>query len=295
MAKASRISVNTTLKIGPIEAPIGLMKATGDSPKARKWEVRKVEEPKVEKAEQPKGTPLGAATPQEVADSAVSAEKLAEQALSTAAPEKPRKGILKDDGAFVDLTEEIEAIGERSRLEFMEIVSFIDARHVPRERILASYYVAGTAAEGDELAAAPVLQVLGAAMRETGRVAVARFSKKKGQTLGILTPRRDGSLLLLELCFAEQWREPGPKALTHTHVEVKDSVHTQAVALVEAMAGRRDSLDGIADLRVQMEAELAEKAEAGEMDDYELPPIGADADEDIERLGTLLQEATAAV
>lgn len=292
--KASRISVNTTLKIGPVEAPVGLMKATGDSPKARKWEVRKVEEPKAEKAEAPKGAPLGG-TPKFGGEEAAAETSGTSKVEAPPVPEKPRKGVLKDDGAFVDLTEEIEAIGERSRSEFMEIISFIDARHVPRERILASYYVAGVASEGAELAAAPVLQVLAAAMRETGRNAVARFSKKKGQTLGILTPRRDGSLLLLELCFSEQWRAPGPKALTHTHVEVKDSVHTQAVALVEAMAGRRDSLDGISDLRVQMEAELAEKAEAGEMDDYELPPIGADADEDAERLGTLLQEAAAAV
>lgn len=317
-------SLKTVLKVGPVKAPVGLMKATGTG-RSQKWETRDPDEdlvntreeaveaarlagvaitPKEEvpeeetpapAAEEPQGDPLGddgKVPPPPRSEEDIEAEAKTVEALKAAM--KPRKGVLKGDGKFIDLTDEIEAIGERSKTEFMEVVSFIDRGHVPNERIIASYYLAGRSADEEGLiAASPVLKMLHTAMRKANRYMLVRFSKKKGQTLGIVKPQRDGSLLVVELVFAEQWREPGPKALVHNHVEVAEARIEQAAELIDAMAGRRDSIDGIADLRSQMERELADKAKAGEMDEYELAPVDPDADTDTDRLGELLKEAVA--
>lgn len=310
MSKASRVSVKTVLKIGRIKAPIGLMKATGDLSKSHKWEVRQPPAPAAEEkaaaldqaqAQAPaSGDPLGddgkTAPPEDQQQTPEEARKEAEAVKVLEEALKPRKGVLKDDGSFIDLTDEIEAVAQRSKTEYMEVVAFIDRAHVPSARITASYYLAAGEMPADAeglLAPLPLMQTLAAAMEQTGRYMVVRFSKKKGQTLGIVKPQRDGSLLLNELVFSEQWREPGPKALMHNQVEVSTERVEQASELIVAMAGRRDSIDSIGDLRAQMEDELIAKAQAGEMDAYELAPVDPDADPDAERLGELLQQAVA--
>lgn len=305
--KASHVSMKTTLKIGLVETPISLFKAISDG-KGFKWEVADPEGNPISKAApaaavaapveaadplggegtpdpSSSGAPMGGAVPAaggEVSPGAADAE------AETETPPERRKGIRKEDGAFVDLTEQIEAISERVTLERMEVVSFIDRAHVPRERIIGTYYLG--VGEGQGLPPGRLLCLLVEAMRDTHKVAVVRFSKRKGQTLGIITPRRDGTLLLLELCFAEQFREPGKKALAHTHAEVTEDEVKEANGLVEAMAGRRDSLDGIRNLQAALEEELVTRAEAGELDSYELVPDEA-VDPETERLGDLLAKS----
>jgi non-homologous end joining protein Ku len=305
-AKVSRPSLKTHLKIGGVVGSISLYKAIGDG-KNQKWESADADgnpwkpKPAAEALPEPPGDPLGGeSTPEpqkgtgapiggavppagEAPESEVPLEMSAE-------PEKPRKGIRKADGAFVDLTDEIEGITERTTMEQMEIVSFISRSHVPRERIIGTYFVAG--GDGDGLPPLRLLQTLVEAMRETSTVAVVRFSKRKGQTLGVLTVRRDGAILLLELCFAEHFRAPNPKCLAHTHAETKPEEVEQAGRLIMAMAGRRDDLDGIRDLRAWMEEELVKRAEEGELDDYELPAEQVVETESSE-LGDLLAAAVA--
>lgn len=199
----------------------------------------------------------------------------------------PRKGVRKEDGTFVDLTDQIEEIGERSTLEEMRVVSFIDSSHVPRERIIGSYYLAGDTAVPGQLPPTRLLATLMKAMRAQRRVAVVRFSKRKGQTLGILVARRDGAMVVLELAFAAQERKPNPTCLAPNQVEVPTGDVAGAVELIEAMAGKRDSLDAIRDPRVTMETELMARAAAGELDDLELGATLVE-DEEVSRLGELL-------
>jgi non-homologous end joining protein Ku len=213
-----------------------------------------------------------------------------EMAIYARSPQ-PRKGIRKADGVFVDLTDEIEEVAERSTLEEMRVVSFIDVRHVPRERIIGSYYLAGDDLQG-LLPPTRLLAVLMRAMRASSKVAVVRFSKRVGQTLGVLTPQRNGALLLLELAYSAQERSPNPRCLAHAKVEPREGEVEGALELIESMAGKRDSLDGIRDARLVMEDELIARAEAGELDEYEL--TGDDAeDHEIDQLGQLLASAAA--
>lgn len=204
----------------------------------------------------------------------------------------PRKGIRKADGAFVDLTDAIAEITEKSTLEEMRVVSFIDTRHVPRERILSAYYLAGDSG-GKGLPPTRLLATLMRAMRSQERVAVVRFSKRVGQTLGILTPRRDGSIVLLELAYAAQERKPNPTCLAANQVDVREGDVQGAIALINAMAGKRESLDSIRDPRLTMEMELIARAEAGELDELELGATLAEDDE-VGQLGELLRAAAVA-
>lgn len=204
----------------------------------------------------------------------------------------PRKGIRKADGVFVDLTDAIAEITEKSTLEEMRVVSFIDTRHVPRERIISAYYLAGDSG-GEGLPPTRLLATLMRAMRAKERVAVVRFSKRVGQTLGILTPRRDGSMLLLELAYAAQERKPSPTCLAANQVEPRSEDVAGAIELIEAMAGKRESLDSIRDPRLTMEMELIARAEAGELDDLELGSTLVEDDE-VGQLGELLRAAAVA-
>lgn len=204
----------------------------------------------------------------------------------------PRKGIRKADGTFVDLTDAIAEITEKVTLEEMRVVSFIDSRHVPRERILSAYYLAGDA-KGEGVPPTRLLATLMRAMRAKQRVAVVRFSKRVGQTLGILAPRRDGSILLLELAYAAQERQPSPTCLAANQVEPREGDVVAAIELIEAMAGKRESLDSIRDPRLTMEMELIARAEAGELDDMELGAALVEDDE-VGQLGELLRQAAIA-
>lgn len=216
---------------------------------------------------------------------------VAEMALYARSP-VPRKGVRKADGKFVDLTDQIEEITERSTLEEMRVVSFIDTRHVPRERIISAYYLAGDSG-GKGLPPTRLLATLMRAMRAKERVAVVRFSKRVGQTLGILTPRRDGSMLLLELAYAAQERGPNPTCLAANQVEPRKEDVAGAIELIEAMAGKRESLDSIRDPRLTMEMELIARAEAGELDELELGSTLIEDDE-VGQLGELLAAAARA-
>jgi non-homologous end joining protein Ku len=323
VSKVTRASASTTLKIGSIETPISLYKLTGDGAKSRKWELANAagepwdatrdafpnrqkpedDDPHGAAAEDALGSegemgvqsppaaeggaPMGGAVPG-ASSSAPSDEEEKEEE-----PVKPRKGIRKDDGAFVDLTDQIEAISEETTLERAEVISFIDQRHIPRERITAAYYLAG--GDGEGLPPTRVLAIVTAAMRETGKVAVVRFTKRKGQTLGILTRRRDGALILLEVVFSAQVREPNARCLAHVHVGVRPEEMAAAAELIEAMSGRRESLDSIRDRQVVLTEELVTRAEHGELDEYEPLIPDTEMDAQTEQLGDLLRRAAATV
>lgn len=301
----SRPSTSTVMRIGSVKTPVSIYKVVGDPRKSRTWELADEEGQPWSAAEahpagppaEPEDDPLaGTAVP--TASSApiggavppAGEQKKAEEAEDEDEPTQPRKGIRKEDGGFVDLTDQIADIGERATLEEMRVLFFLDARHVPRERIIGSYYLAGAAlgeADTDIVPSVRLLKTLHIALGVTKRVAVVRFTKRRGQTLGVLVARRDGALLLLELAFAAQVRQPNGKCLAHTKAEVSMEALHSATRLIASMAGKRDSLDGVRDARVVMEDELVARAEAGELDDYELV-AELDADEETEQLGKLL-------
>jgi DNA end-binding protein Ku len=196
-------------------------------------------------------------------------------------PDEVRRGIRGEDGSFVDLTDGLEAIKERCKLEEMKVVDFIRVEEVRRERVVGSYYVAP-----DGPGAPKVVRLLHEAMRETKRVAVVKFTKRTKQSLGVLVPHpASKSLVLIEMAWAEDCRELPDRVQVPGQVDVAADEVAVAVELVQAMAGKRaDSLDILTDDARDMRRDLIARAERGEV--FE-PPTRIEAQPDADLLDAL--------
>lgn len=271
--EVKRASTKTVLRFGQIKAPIGLFKTTGDV-KGVEWDkagpsgypLRRVA--KAEEGEAVKTSPT--AVKPDLAPSAPGEyhERLVEEETGQVVePADVRRGLFVD-GSFVDLTAAIDRAEEASRLEEMVVVGFVDRRRVPRERIVGSYYLAGESSDyGPD--PARVIRLLLEVLKKKERVAIVRWTKRKGSTLGVLTPAADGSMMVLELGFAEHFRAPNAKCLSHLQAEVSEGEIEKAGELIDALAAKRSDLDSIRDRRAQLEGELAERALSGEFDPSE--------------------------
>lgn len=198
--------------------------------------------------------------------------------------EDVRRGVRREDGTFVDLTDHLARIEEEAKLEAVEVLKFIDRRRVPRDRIRSAYYVALGGPLGLELQ-----RTLYEAMKEGNRVAVVRWTKRSGQTLGILTPHPSGAVEILELAWHAEMRAPNAECLAHLHAQVTRGEVDRARELIESMAGKRVDLDAYEDRRWKALAELNARAEAGELDDYVMEP--EEVEEEMASLERLLAES----
>lgn len=164
-----------------------------------------------------------------------------------------RRGLRRDDGSFLDLTDGLQQIEDATKLEEMRVADFIRTEEVTRERILGSYYVAPDGAE-----ALKVITLLADAMRAKKRVAVVKFTKRSKQSLGVLVPRGAG-LTLVELAWAADMREE-PAVTILDRLGIYSSTELDlAMQLVEAMSSTRaDALDTQTDDARRLRAELIE-------------------------------------
>jgi non-homologous end joining protein Ku len=273
----SRASTRTVLRLGEVEAAIGLFKITTD-PKARKWDTPPVEvTDHAGSGGEAKGSPLAPGGKQ-------SSRSKAPAGGTEPPPPKP-KGITKPDGAFVDLTEQIKSIAEATTLDRLEVVSFVDSRHVPRERIVGAYYVG--AGQGGGFPPSQIIGLLYRALKLRSRAAVVRWGKRSRSSVGVMIPHRSGALLVLEMAYAEHILGPNPDCLAHQHLEFSDEQVEHAAELIDAMAGRRESLDDIRDHRAELEEQLVTRAEHGEEDDF--APAHTVVDDEASELGDLLE------
>lgn len=296
-AVVEKASKRTTLILGEVEAPIGLFKVTRDPARARSWQKPPVE---VDPEDLELGDALAGSTAKastggggRARGSAGSSRKAATPE-DEAPPEKPRKGIIKRDGEFVDLTEHIEAIAERTTLDCLEVVSFIRREQVPRERILNAYFIGtGTRKKGSKgHSPTQVLALLYRGLKLRGRAAVVRWGMRTKSSVGVMVAHGSGALVVLELAYAENVLAPNAECLAHQHVELDEKRVEQMASLIDAMAEGRASLDDVRDHRAMLEAELVARAEHGELDTFTATEY--EADQQVADLGVLLEESLAA-
>jgi Ku protein len=265
----------TTLAFGLVSCPISLYKTT-TSEKDPRWdtagpnggvlrqEAVGVAETAVGQADD---SPLGESPEEAFARAteqpeATVARKLFEEGTGLQVePEEVRRGIRREDGSFVDLTDGLEQITERTRLEEMRVADFIRVEEVRRERVTGSYYLAP-----DGPGAPKVVRLLFEAMRHTRRVAVVKWTKRSRQSLGVIVPDPSTkSLMVVEMCWAEDVREVPEKVLAPAQAEVSAEEIAVAVQLVQAMVSTRArSLDVQTDDARALRRELIARAEAGE-------------------------------
>lgn len=277
---ASAPGKKTTLTFGLVSCPVALYKTTGTE-KDPKWDtagpnggvLRQREAPVTPTAVVESGSPLDegadaafARAVSEPPPAVIGHELVEDGSGEIVAPEQVRRGIRRGDGSFVDLTDGLEAIKERTKLEDMRVVDFIRVEEVRRERIVGAYYLAP-----DGPGAPKVVRLLHEAMRDCKRVGVVRWTKNSRQSVGVLVPHAaTKSLMVVELVWAEDVREPVEKVSAPSLVEVTPEEVQVATELVEAMSNTRaQSLDVLTDDARALRRELIARAEAGEM--FEVP------------------------
>ncbi|HEV2790336.1 MAG TPA: hypothetical protein VGV69_03455 [Solirubrobacterales bacterium] len=104
-----------------------------------------------------------------------------------------------------------------------------------------------------------------------------------------MVAHRSGALLVLEMAFAEHILAPNADCLAHQHMAFSEAAIERVSDLIEAMAGKRDSLDDIRDHRAMLEEQLVTQALHGELDDF--TPADAPVDAEALDLGTLLERS----
>lgn len=296
MQEVKKASVRTTLSLGLVEADVKLYKTTGKGekdptfttagpngyPLRAEQRAREAEVEETEKADplgfaEDDGTAVPPAAPvvedpgPETVPPAESSSVVVGSAPGTfktvmveeetgveVEPDDVRRGVRLDDGSFVDLTSRLAAIDEETKLDRIQVLDFIRRERVPRERIVGSYYLAA-----DSKSSPRVLRVLYEGMKRAERVAIVRWTKVKGQSLGLLVPTGSGALVVLECVFADAARKPNAACLAHMRASVTEKQVDRAVELIESMNAPPSALDGYFDRRAQLQRELAEKAEEG--------------------------------
>jgi len=182
-----------------------------------------------------------------------------------------RRGVRRDDGAFVDCTDQLDAIETRTKLDRMEIVKCIDGTRIRRDRVIGSYFVG--AQDGDAKAK---LRLLYDALRERREVAVVKYTTRSRQQLGVIVPNgTNGTLVLLTLVFAEDVREAPSKATSIQKVQMPKEQVLVMCKLLAALHGHVDDLDALRDDAVALREELMVRALAGEMDASVVEPLPA--------------------
>ena len=184
-------------------------------------------------------------------------------------PVKPMQGVELEGGEFIDLTDRLAEIDERTKIEGMEITATIPQQSVPRERVRDAHWIATGGPEASEF-----LKLLGHGLRVRGAAAVVRWTKRTNQALGIIVLRKVGrkdALLLLELEWAQNMREPSERVTGPHTFQVRDDAQVAAERLVSAYAEAPEVLDRLADERLAKRAELLTAAREGRLDDYTPP------------------------
>lgn len=272
MAEVKTASTRTRLSWAKLHGDVALYKTTGDVAEAQfdtfrepaeeaatdqtlmqelEASVSAVSDPLVDKVEPVPAEPVAAAPPM------------------PSAPLKPKKGIYREDGSFLDLTAQLEKIQEATQLESFQIIGFIRQEQVPKGRVIASYYLAP-----QDAAAAWILRALYVGSRRVGRYAVAKWTKRSRQAIGIVCPDpKSKALLVLELQFAANVREPNQRCLIFQSVGLDEDEAGLAEDLVRAMAVHPGLLAELEDDAIVQRRALRAAAEEGLVDAWEAPSV----------------------
>ena len=182
-----------------------------------------------------------------------------------------QQGVYTDDGTWVDLTDRLQEVDERTRVDGMEVVATIASTAVPRERVREAYFVAGV--EPTEF---KVLALLWHALRSENRVAAVRWTKRTAQALGVVVARgelgKDAHLVVLELEWSGNMRTPNPRVVGPIKRPLSDDEVASAVELVQAFEAGPSAMNDLRDERLAKRAELLTAAREGTLTEY-VPPV----------------------
>jgi non-homologous end joining protein Ku len=189
------------------------------------------------------------------------------------APDQVRRGVRLEDGRFIDCTDQLAAIEARTKLDRIEVEKVIDGTRVHRERVLGARYVG--AQDADAIAK---LGLLYHALRRRREAAVVKYTLRQRQYLGVIVGTKRG-LMLLDLVWAEDWRDAPAKALAVVEADVPEEQIEAMSSLLGALHGTVDTLDELRDDAIRLREELLLRAHEGELTEVVTPlPTQPEAD-----------------
>lgn len=171
-----------------------------------------------------------------------------------------RQGVIRESGERVDLTAELAAIDDRTRVDGLEVLFTVDAQSVPRFRVRDAHYVV-PAGRG----AGATLAHVAHALRAGQLASVVRWTKRTNQALGVVVPfGRAGRvvLALLEVEWAACVRD-APDGAVLPLDQVGEAGAARAGELFGALRRPAAALDDVVDERVAQRQVLLASARAG--------------------------------
>lgn len=198
-------------------------------------------------------------------------DNLPEDALNDLAVEVPEpvedtiKGKRVGDTFRVIPPSEIDYASAATKLDRVELLEVIDYRRVPTDRLAGAFYV-----QPDPGFERP-LATLMAALRRDGNAMLVKWVARSRQRLGVIRVRKTAAgdvLMLNDVTFAAQWREPDDRVLSPGQVEGLDE--RAIAAACEILAGHHGPGAALAtaeDDLPELLTEILERAHDGLYDD----------------------------
>lgn len=267
------INVHTQIIVGAARADVAFVKASSTASEAKHETRRIVDEvaatirrlhpeadPTAIEPEEPAGDPFAEE------ESEVTPVRDPVAVAAVVVPPRNEQGVTRENGTWVDLTDDLKSIDDETRLEGATIESTVYLNTIPRMWVRDSYYIVPAGPE-----AVTFLGHLWWGLRETHSAAMVRWTKRTAQYLGAIVPVgtvAHPAMVLLEI----EWpatRKEMPKMAKLDLDLVPDSGKAQAIEAMRAMLRPAMVIDSMRDERAAQRAELLAAARSG--DDWNAP------------------------
>lgn len=170
----------------------------------------------------------------------------------------PIKGVW-EDGEFHEIpASEIEVIDELTKLDTFTVQEFIPIEDIPWERAQASYFLVPPKGVGVK-----TLVALRKAMKRRNAAGVAKLMPRSRQKLAVIYPKH-GGLMVTCLSYADAYEQVLEGAAKFSGVEVDEKIVSLTEKLVTSMMEPASVLNEYRDDKIDLRADLIERAKLGE-------------------------------
>lgn len=185
-----------------------------------------------------------------------------DQAAGHVPPVKVARGVYRESGEFVDLTDLLADIDEHVKLDGLTIAKAIPANVIPRDRVRGSFYIEPATDDTTTVGMATrVRDLLWTVLADEGRALAVRWTKRTNQALGIVVASKShGALMLLEVEWGPNMRGPSKKARVTGGFEATDAELAAARDFIRRHEAPASAIDEIGDERRDLQARAIEKA-----------------------------------
>lgn len=160
---------------------------------------------------------------------------------------------------------EVEYATAATNLDRVELLEVIDYRKVPTDRLGGAHWI-----QPDPGFARP-LAILMAALKRDGNAMLVKWSARSRQRLAVIRVRhtsKGDALILNDVTYAAQWREPDDRVLEPSQVEdVEERAINAACTILAEHHGTGKALEEAEDALPALHIEIVERAHDGLYDD----------------------------